>query len=414
VTTFRAVLAILLACALLPACRPARRDADAAPAEPVRSTWRWVLPPGFPPPEVPPDNPMSPAKVELGRHLFHDTRLSGNGTYACASCHRQELAFTDGRPRAVGSTDELHPRSAMSLANVAYNASLTWADPGIDSLESQARVPMVNEHPVELGLRGREDEVFARLGDDERYVALFAAAFPHDERPIRLDNVVRALASFERTLISGDSPYNRWVYGGEIDAMSESARRGMRLFFSERLRCSECHSGFNFSGPVTFEGAGEVEPTFHNTGLYDLDGLGAYPAGSEGLYEVTRQSGDMGSFRAPTLYNVAVTAPYMHDGSVATISEVVKVYAEGGRVVTAGPHAGDGRANPNKSFRIPGFEITETETKDVVAFLESLTDESFLTEERFSSPFGGAPTLARATGGSTTPADLSASGRTTP
>ena len=357
---------------------------------------------------------MSAAKVELGRHLFHDTRLSGNGTYACASCHRQELAFTDGRARALGATDQLHPRSAMSLANVAYNASLTWADPRLDSLESQARVPMVNEHPVELGLRGREEEVLGRLGDDDRYATLFAEAFPGDERPVRMVNVVKALASFERTLISGDSPYNRLVYGGEMDALSESARRGMRLFFSDRLRCSECHSGFNFSGPVNFEGSGTVEPTFHNTGLYNIDGAGAYPAGSPGLVEVTGRLEDTGSFRAPTLHNVAVTAPYMHDGSVATLEEVVTIYSEGGRIVITGPHAGDGRDNPHKSFRLPGFEITEGETDDVVAFLRSLTDESFLTDPRYASPFPTEATRARATGGSTTPGGPSASGRTTP
>jgi cytochrome c peroxidase len=407
---------ILAACAaaVLPACSPAHREVRAAPPEPVRSSWRWELPAGFPPPRVPPDNPISVEKVELGRRLFYDTRLSGNGSYACASCHRQELAFTDGRARALGSTDELHARSAMSLANVAYNASLTWADPRIDSLEAQARMPMLNEHPVELGLRGREEEVLGRLRDDARYTALFAEAFPEDEPSIRMENVTKALASFERTLISGDSPYHRLVYLGETDALSESARRGMRLFFSDRLRCSQCHSGFNFSGPVAFEGSGEVEPTFHNTGLYDLDGKGAYPAGNEGLFRVTGRSADMGRFRAPTLHNVAVTAPYMHDGSVATLEEVIAIYAEGGRVVTSGPVAGDGRVNPRKSARIPGFDITRAEVADLVAFLCSLTDESFLTDPRYASPFPADPTPARATGGPTTPAGLSASGRTTP
>ena len=157
---------------------------------------------------------MSPAKVELGRHLFYDARLSGNGSQACASCHRQALAFTDGRPRAVGSTGEVHRRGAMSLTNVAYNVALTWADPGTRRLEDQALIPMLGDRPVELGLKGREAELVGRLEADERYVAMFRGAFPVEPAPITLANVTRALASFERTLISGDSAYDRLVYQG--------------------------------------------------------------------------------------------------------------------------------------------------------------------------------------------------------
>jgi cytochrome c peroxidase len=329
---------------------------------------------------------MTAAKVELGRHLFYDRRLSGTGDYACASCHRQERAFTDGRARAVGATGEVHPRSAMSLANVAYNATLTWADPQLHRLEEQMLVPMLNEQPVELGLAGRTAEAFDRFRADPRYRRLFDEAFPGQEDPIRLDNVIRAIACFERTLLSGDSPYDRLIYRDEREAFSTSAWRGMRLFFSPRLACSECHGGFNFSGPVDYEGAGPPRPTFHNTGLYDL-GAGAYPASDPGLIRVTGEAMDMGRFRAPTLRNIALTAPYMHDGSIATLRAVVEHYMAGGRTVHAARYAGTGRENPYKSDRITGFALTERDKVDLVSFLENLTDRSFVTDRRFSDPF---------------------------
>ena len=312
--------------------------AQAVPPPPPAYEWR--LPPGFPVPKVPADNPMTPAKVELGRRLFHDRALSGNGTQACSSCHRQELAFTDGRPRAVGSTGEPHPRSAMSLANVAYAATLTWADPRLTWLEDQARIPMFNEHPVELGLSGREDEVLRRLRANRDYPGMFSAAFPGDPDPVSVANVTRALASFERTLLSGDSPYDRLLYRDDAGALSESARRGMRLFFSARLNCSRCHGGFTFSGPIAFEGARPIPVTFHNNGLYNLGGVGNYPGDNPGLYGITGRMEDMGRFRAPTLRNIELTAPYMHDGSIATLEDVIEHYARGGRLVPDGPLAG--------------------------------------------------------------------------
>jgi cytochrome c peroxidase len=345
------------------------RDIPRAAPQPAPAAdgWVWSLPPGFPPPLVPPDNPMTREKVELGRRLFHDPRLSGNATYACASCHRPELAFTDGRPRAVGSTGEEHPRSAMSLVNVAYNATYTWADPRLDRLEDQMLVPMLGTDPVELGIGGREDEVLERLRRDAELLGRFAGAFPGEDDPITLPNVVRAIATYSRTILSGDSPYDRYVYRAETGALGEPARRGMRLFFSERLRCAECHGGFTFSGPVRFEGAPAIPPTFHNTALYDLDGTGAYPEPNTGVHAVTEDPGDMGRFRAPTLRNIAVTGPYMHDGSVATLGEVVDLYAAGGRAPSS----------PLKSERLAGFRIEPEERSDLLAFLDSLTDPAF-------------------------------------
>ena len=148
--------------------------------------FSWRLPPGFPAPKVPPDNPITAEKVELGRRLFYDVRLSGNGTQACASCHKQEHAFTDGRAHALGSTGQSHPRSTMSLANVAYGVSLTWANSHTTRLEDQMLVPLLGEHPVEMGSRGRENELLALLRGESVYVRQFSAAFPGEADPFSL------------------------------------------------------------------------------------------------------------------------------------------------------------------------------------------------------------------------------------
>ena len=353
--------------------------------------YEWRLPASFPVPAVPAHNPMSEEKVRLGRRLFYDTRLSGNRTYSCASCHRQELAFTDGLGRAVGSTGEVHPRGAMSLANAAYARSLNWADPAIERLEEQLVVPLFNRDPVELGLAGREEEIEERLRAVDTYRELFAAAFPERTDPITIDAVKMALASFERTLISGDSPYDRLVFEDDREALSDEARVGMRLFFSERLRCFECHSGFTFSGPVVHRGGPIATPVFHNTGLYGIPPDWSYPVGNRGVYEFSLERADMGRFKAPTLRNVAVTAPYMHDGSLETLVDVLDHYAAAGRLIETGPHAGDGRTSPYKSQPIRGFEITEDERRQVVAFLESLTDTGFLADPSFADPWVASP-----------------------
>ncbi|MEM6453966.1 MAG: MbnH family di-heme enzyme [Acidobacteriota bacterium] len=360
----------------------------------VPSAYDWQLPPGFPPPRVPDDNPMTAAKVELGRHLFYDVRLSGNGTQSCASCHLQERAFSDGLARSRGSTGEVHPRNAMALVNVAYSATLTWAHPQLDRLEDQVQIPMFGSHPIELGIAGQEDVVLDRLRAAPRYAPLFAEAFPGVVDPVQWRTVIQALASFTRALISGDSPYDRFVYGGETDALSASAQRGMALFLSEDFECHHCHGGFNFSVATVHQATAFDERVFHNTGLYDL-GDGAYPHGNEGLYEVTHIASDRGKFRPPTLRNVAVTAPYMHDGSIDTLSAVLDTYAAGGRHVADGPLAGDGRRNPNKSGFVPGFSMTPQEKADLLAFLHALTDETFLSDPRFADPFAPSPPPAR-------------------
>lgn len=342
---------------------------------------------GSMPVPIPADNPLSDEKVILGRRLFYDRRLSFNNTIACSDCHRQEHAFSDARTYSVGATGELTVRHAMSLTNVAYNARYTWADNTLKTLEQQALIPLTGRHPLEMGLHQDESGIMRRLGDDGEYARLFASAFPREVEPFHLVNVVRAISSFVRTLISFDAPYDRYLRG-ERTALSESAQRGFALFRSSKTQCSRCHDGFNFRqtpGHRTNEGDDSV--AYHNTGLYNIGGDGSYPARDRGLIDVTRAAADMGKFKAPTLRNVAVSAPYMHDGSMATLDAVIDHYAAGGRVIEAGPDAGDGRASPYKSHLITGFTITAQEKADLIEFLRSLTDQTFLTNPAFASPF---------------------------
>lgn len=348
--------------------------------------WDWQLPDDIPPPAVPADNPMGRAKVELGRWLFYDTRLSGNQTMACATCHIQALAFTDGRPRSIGSTGEIHPRSSMSLVNVAYASRLTWANPLLDRLEDQALTPLLGDNPVEMGLGGQEGRFAELLRSEERYSRLVREAFPQDEDPHSIVNGLRAISAFVRTILGFDSRYDRYL-AGDASALDQAEVRGMDLFFSERLECFHCHGGFNFTDSTTHESTRVDRVGFHNTGLYNLDGEGSYPADNTGLFDMTGMRRDMGRFRAPSLRNIAVTAPYMHDGSIATLEGVIAHYERGGRLIEEGPQAGDGRLSPFKSEFVTGFELTDQERADLIAFLESLTDESLLADARFSDPF---------------------------
>lgn len=351
------------------------------------SAFRWQLPDGFPLPLVPADNPMSDAKVELGRRLFYDPRLSGNGAFSCSSCHRQENAFADARNLPFGSTGQPHPRNSMSLPNVGYQVVLGWANTETRRLENQALIPMLGTTPVELGLAGREAEMLTRLRAVPLYPPLFGAAFPGDASPFTLDNVTKAIATFERTFVSGDSPYDRYRRGN-TSAISDAAKRGEALFMGDRLKCSQCHSGVMFTNAARWVGGtGPADPEFFNTGLYNTGGTGAYPTPNTGLHAITGIASDMGKFKVPSLRNIEVTFPYMHDGTVATLSDVIDHYAAGGRTIASGPNAGIGSANPYKSALVGGFTITAGEKADVIAFLRSLTDSTFLTRTRLSNPW---------------------------
>ena len=345
----------------------------------VGADFDWNLPKGFPRPTVPADNPMTAAKVELGRYLFYDKRMSMNGKKSCGSCHRQELAFTDGRAHAEGTTGEFHPRGSMSLVNVAYAPLLTWANPALDSLEEQALTPMLGDKPIELGLKGHEQEFLNVLRHDTLYQRLFAEAFPQTGDIYTLQNAIKAIAAFERTIISMRSPYDRYRWGRDLSAISDSAKRGELLFFSsERGGCFQCHGGWNFS-VIRFEGnrdrRREDDPRagFFNTGVT------TYLPPNRGLYEHTQRADDIGKFQAPTLRNIALTAPYMHDGSLSTLEEVVDHYTAGGKM-----------DHPNKSRILRPFHLTDGEKRDLIEFLKSLTDEELLHDPRWSNPWNSA------------------------
>lgn len=355
---------------------PSRDEDDGSTGTPVQpdQPWDWRLPPGYPLPWVPEDNPMSTAKVELGRHLFYDTRLSKDGTVSCASCHQQTLAFTDGRAHAVGVTGEQHPRSAMSLVDIAYSSSLAWADPALVRLEDQVARPMFGTHPVEMGLVDEADAL-ARIADEPRYDALFADAFPDDAAPRTMDNLAKAIAAFERSLVSRSTPFDRWFFDGDEAAVSDAAKRGWELF-NFPGQCTYCHFNFYFSDATYFDALPERTLEFHNTALYDLDGNGMCPPGSEGLFAHTGDPADMGKFRSPTLRNIAVTAPYMHDGSLATLDDVLDHYGNGGRT-----------RSPLADHLMERFTLTDDERVDFIAFLESLTDEALLVDPALADPW---------------------------
>ena len=320
--------------------------ASARPATPPpRPSFDWQLPRGFPTPFVPADNPMSAAKVALGKRLFFETRLSVNGRYNCASCHDPARSYSDGRAHALGATGAILPRSSMALVNVAYNLSYGWQHPEVTTLEAQMRLPLLNRHPIEIGLAGREQAMVAALAADATYPRQFAAVFGG---AISTDRVIKAIAAFERTLIDGHSPFDAYVFEGRQDALSPGAKRGMALFFSKRIGCAGCHSGFNFSGNWR-DAAG---PT--GTASFADDGLGVGPV------------------RVPTLRNIALSAPYMHDGRFATLDAVLDHYQ---RVGTRPDRAHGGQ----RDRRLKAFTLSDAERADLKAFLNGLTETALST-----------------------------------
>ncbi len=382
----RACGSLLVGAAVLAGCGGGGVSVNDTVQAPGAGQWRWELPAHFPVPKVPESNPMSEAKVDLGRHLFYDRRLSGNGTQSCASCHHQDKAFTDGLGTAIGSTGMAHPRGAQGLANVAYHATLTWANPSLVTLEKQMEVPLFGDDPVEMGVNDHNRaEVLARLHAEPVYAAKFAAAFPEAAQPMGWGQVIQAIASFQRTLLSGHSRYDQYLQGKAQLTVPET--RGMALFFGEKAECFHCLGSFNFNDQIVHAASRVVETPFHNTGLYNLGGTGAFPEHNRGVFELTALVKDMGAFRAPSLRNVEVTAPYMHDGSVATLEAVLDFYADGGRRIASGPYAGDGRLNPHKSELISLIDLNAQDKSDLVAFLKTLTDHDFLQNPRHSDPW---------------------------
>ncbi|WP_337186859.1 cytochrome c peroxidase [Phenylobacterium sp.] len=303
----------------------------------------WRLPAGVAPPPVPADNPMSAAKVELGRRLFYEADLSIDGTMSCATCHEQKRGFTDSNRTRPGVHGDPGRRNIMTLAGVGYFRTLTWADRRETGLERQVRVPLFGQTPVEMGMAGQEAELARRLSQDACYRQMFRDAFPEADGRIDVETVSKALAAFQRTLLAFDTPYDRGV-------MSAQARAGERLFRSRRLGCAGCHAGPHFTDAATSDDA------YHR--------LPGAASADRGLAESTGRDADTGRFRTPGLRNVAASAPYLHDGSAATLPDAIaRHYAPGDR---AAPSPAD--------------------TARLGAFLEALTDEGFLRDPRHALP----------------------------
>lgn len=307
--------------------------------------YQWNLPPGFPPVPVPNDNTMTYERVELGKRLFFDKQLSQDFSISCATCHEPSRSFTEDRPISAGVNGALGLRNATSLANVGYQQAL-FAEGGVPSLELQAIAPIIEEHEMNLSFA----ELVERLSEDESYVEQFQRAYGTTPQ---IEPIVKALSAFQRTLISGQSRYDQYQYQGISTALNASEIRGMDLFFSEEVGCGHCHSGFL----LTNQG-------FENIGLYaDYD--------DEGVARLTDNPADIGRFKVPSLRNIEVTSPYMHDGSIQTLEEVVAHFASGGA------------GHMNQSEWVKPLELSEQDRADLVNFLKSLTDHNFLSNPNF-------------------------------
>ncbi|MEE4246211.1 MAG: MbnH family di-heme enzyme [Kangiellaceae bacterium] len=364
-------------------------NSDSQESEQLISTddYNWPLRNGFPKPTVPASNPMTDEKVALGRYLFYDKNLSFNQQQACADCHRQEFAFSVNQSVMAGSSGDPGRRNPSTLVNIAYNKTLTWSHSNLKTIESQILIPMFGEDPVELGITNHQDEVLQRI-KSASYATLFEQAFP--QKDITFNEINQALASFVRSLISLDAPFDRYAYDGDDSALTESQINGMNLFFSEKFECHHCHGGFNFTQSTFHEKQLLDRKPFHNIGLYNVNNKNQYPEDDRGLEEITTLVKDNGRFRAPSLRNVAVSGPYMHDGSIETLEQVIEMYAAGGRVIKSGKLQGDGRINALKNPLVKGIDMTDQEKKDLLSFLQSLTDQKFLTNQDFSDPFKSA------------------------
>lgn len=318
---------------ILAACR---RESDEEVL--VQDNTRFIvqLPAGFPLVPTPSDNPLTQASVALGKQLFFDKRLSRDGTIACASCHFPELAFSDTLPRSLGVDGQSGMRNAPPLTNLAWHVSY-FRDGGVPTLEQQVIAPVHDPLEMDYSIT----VAAAALRYQEPYVTLSLKAYG---REMDAWVLTRGLASYERTLVSGWSRWDSWMQG-DTDAMTESEQRGWQLFSSPGLNCTACHSGFDFS-----------DHDFHNVGQYL-----AYD--DPGRERITLVPSDIGKFKTPTLRNIARTGPYMHDGAMATLEEVVAHFATGGQ-----PHA-------NLDSEMRTFACSEEETNDLVAFLRALNDE---------------------------------------
>lgn len=301
-------------------------------------------PEGFPSMSVPLDNALTTERITLGRKLFFDPILSRDSNLSCGSCHRQEFAFALDEPVAMGTYGRAGVRNVPTLGNIGWHPYL-MREGGVPTLEQQVAVPVQEAHEFAFSFPG----IVARLKASPQYVELCMKAY--DREPDAFC-VTRALSAFQRTMVSADSDWDRYFLQGRPGAMSSEALRGWSVF--KDLGCASCHSGFDFT-----------DYGFHNIGLYAN-------YADPGRFRLTGDPADVGKFKTPTLRNVLHTAPYMHDGSMATLDDVIDHFATGGH------------EHPNRSERMAPFRIGSAERSALKAFLASLSDPSFLKDPRFS------------------------------
>lgn len=303
------------------------------------------IPDHFPDLPIPADNPLTVDKVELGKQLFFDPILSKDNTVSCASCHNPNFAFTDFSRVSRGVEGATGERNSPAIINLAYSNSFFW-DGSNPSLEEQAINPIINQ----LEMASNLADVIRKLEEHPTYPQEFQKVF---DGPPTTDRLVKAIASYERTLISASSPYDRYVQGDE-NALTDSEKRGMDLFFNhERGECFHCHTEPFFT-----------DFSFQNNGLYE-------EYRDSGRRRVTGRENDEGKFKVPTLRNIEFTAPYMHDGSMRTLEEVVDHYAKGGN------------GHRNQSVLLDNIVFSDQEKEDLVAFMKALSDREFLNNPAF-------------------------------
>ncbi|HSO24726.1 MAG TPA: cytochrome c peroxidase [Chondromyces sp.] len=340
---------------------------------------------GLPPLPIPEDNPQTPAKIALGEQLFHDMRFSTSGDVSCATCHDAAKAFTDSPLRtSEGIEKKTGTRNAPTVVNAAYFETQFW-DGRSPSLEDQALHPFVN--PVEMGLTDHEP-ILEVIRSDADYVKAFEEVFGVAAGDITIDEVTKAIAAFERTQIAGDSPFDRWRFGGEKGALTEQQVRGFDIFINQG-RCVSCHVieqtqalftdnrfhnigvGINRIQDEVPELALEFLEADMNLAEVDIEVLTDPKTSEIGRFAISHGFDDLGSFKTPTLRNVAVTAPYMHDGSVADLRAAVVHYNNGGVTNEGDP------VNDFLSSGIRPLNLSDEQIDDLVAFMEALTSPQF-------------------------------------
>ena len=351
----------------------------------ISSSSLFSQPLGLPPVPIPENNPQTPEKIKLGDKLYHDARFSKDGKVSCSTCHDKDKGFTDNLPVSKGFNSLTGTRNAPTVINAAYMTSQFW-DGREPDLEGQSKQPPIN--PVEGGLPNHEP-LLDVIKKDNEYVSQFKNVFNVEGKDITMEQVSKAIASFERTIVAGDSAFDQYYYAGKADALTESEKRGLLVFTTGKGRCVSCHTIEQTQALFT-------DNRFHNIGIgfkkikgktpktaaafikskkaganVDIEVLTKANFSELGRFAVTENLTQVGTFKTPSLRNIDITFPYMHDGSLESLEDVVDFYNNGGRLDEADP------LSPFLSGGIRPLKLTDEEKADLVAFMKSLTSPQF-------------------------------------